>query len=128
MRTIAFVLVVFSIGVAVTMVTASGFAGVWGAEPPQSQVAQEELQNASNSSNPNADPIQGPVSSGESSLTGIIVDGFSSIFDFAGAVVALPATLMDLGFPGWFAKPVGRIAQLIAGIGGIQFATGREWT
>lgn len=128
MRTIAFVLVVFSIGVAVAMVTGAGFADAWGGQPPQSQAAQEELENASSGANPNAEPIQGPVSSGESSLTGIIVDGFTSIFDFASAVVALPATLMDLGFPGWFANPVGRIAQLIAGIGGIQFATGRDWT
>lgn len=128
MRTIAPVLVVFSIGAALLMVNMAGFGAAWGGQAPQSEVAQDELMNASNSSNPNDKPIQGPVSSGESSLTGIIVDGFSSIFDFASAVVALPATLMDLGFPGWLARPIGRFAQLIAGIGGIQFATGRDWT
>jgi len=127
MRTIAPVMVVFSLGVALLMVNMAGFGAVWGTETPQSQVAQDELNDASSGANPNNESIQGPVSSGESSLTGVIVDGFTSIIDFASAVVALPTTLMGLGFPAWFAQPVGRLAQLIAGIGGIQFATGRVW-
>jgi uncharacterized protein (DUF983 family) len=40
-------------------------------------------------------------------------------------VVLLPMTLVDLGFPVWFAVPVGAPATIVASIGVIQFVTGR---
>jgi len=52
MRTIAPVMVVFSLGVALLMVNMAGFGAVWGTETPQSQVAQDELNDASSGANP----------------------------------------------------------------------------
>lgn len=126
-RTKSVVLVVFVIAAASSMVTASGLGDVWGAEPPQSAAAQEELDDSASAANPNNAPVEGPVSSGESSLTGLIVDGGQSLVNFAGAALALPATLMGLGFPAWFSEPVGRLAQFLAGVGAIQFIVGRVW-
>jgi hypothetical protein len=127
MRTIAVVLVVFSIAVAVAILQGSGFAAVWGGETPQSQVAQEQLDEAATEVNPNNQPVEGPVNSGDSSLTGIIVDGIGGIVNIAGAVATLPSTLANLGFPVWFAAPVGSLAVIITGIGVVQFATGRDY-
>ena len=128
MRTIAAVMVVLAVGTSGAMLGMSGFADVWGAEPPQTSAAQEELENQSGVLNPNEGPIEGPVSSSESSIVGLITSGIGSITDLAGAVILLPITLMNLGFPAWFAIPLGTLAEVIVGIGLIEWATQREWT
>jgi hypothetical protein len=127
MRTIAPVLLVFTIAVAGSMLGLSGFGAAWGAEPPQTQAAQDQLDQQSDAANPNNEPIAGPVSSGESDIVGLIASGLGSITDAAAAVVLLPWTLIELNFPAWFAIPIGSIGYLLAGIGVIQFATNREW-
>jgi len=127
MRTIAAVLVVFSIGVSVAILQGAGFAAAWGAQSPQAPAAQEQLNESAGEVNPNNQPVEGPVSSGESSLTGIVVDGITGLVNVAGAVVTLPSTLASLGFPVWFAAPFGSLAVIIGGIGVVQFATGRDW-
>jgi hypothetical protein len=43
------------------------------------------------------------------------------------AVGLLPVTLLRLGFPAYFAIPVGGVAQVIAFIGLIQFVRGTEY-
>jgi hypothetical protein len=128
MRTLASVLVVFAIAVAGSMMALSGFGAVWGADPPQTQAAQDQLDDSAAQANPNDEPISGPVSSGESDIVGLIANGSSAIVDFAAAVVLLPITLIKMGFPAWFALPIGSVAYLIAGVGAIEFVTNREWT
>lgn len=126
MRTIAPVLLVLCIGVSGAMIGASGFEDAWGTPAPSTAGAQEELEN-STSVNPNEKPIEGPVSSGESNIVGLIADGLKSLAGIAAAVAVLPVTLINLGFPGWFAVPIGSLVYMIAGVGIIQFATNRRW-
>lgn len=127
MRTIAPVLIVLALGVAGMMTGMSGFSAAWGAEPPQTDAAASAV-NDSAGVGPNQGPVSGPVSTGDSSIVGLIVSGLTSLVDIGGAVVLLPVTLMTLGFPAWFAVPLGLLAQAIVGIGLIEFATNREWT
>lgn len=128
MRTIVPVLLVLAIGTAGAMIGASGFADMWGAPPPQTDAAVEQLEEGSSQVGPNSGPVSGPVSTGDSSIVGLIVNGLTSVVDIAGAVILLPLTLMNLGFPAWFAVPIGTLAELLVGIGIIEFATNREWT
>jgi hypothetical protein len=128
MRTTAPVLLVFAVAVAGSMLALSGFGAAWGADPPQTDAAQSQLDESADQANPNNTPVSGPVSSGESEIIGLIASGLGSIVDFAAAVALLPLTLINLGVPAWFAYPIGSIAYLLAGIGVIEFATNREWT
>jgi len=127
MRTIAPVGVVLAIGVAGMMLGMSGFTAAWGAPAPETTSAQEEVNGTSDDVAPGADPIAGPVSSEDSSTVGLIADGLSSLTNIAGGVAVLPLTLMNLGFPRWFALPIGSLASAVVGIGIIQFAVNRVW-
>lgn len=130
MRTTAPVLMVLCIGVAGAMITMSGFTDAWGTPEPETGGAQDALEERSEAVNPGGDEgsASGPVSSGESSIVGLIVDGSRALAGLAAAVVLLPITLMNLGAPGWFAIPAGSLAYIVSGIGVIEFATNREWT
>jgi len=128
MRTIYPVLVVLALGVSGAMIGGSGFSDVWGAPTPETDVAQEQVEKNSEKLNPNENsPVEGPVSSDDSSIVGIIVDSLSSIVDLAAATAVLPVTLQNLGFPLWFAAPIGSVVYIFTGIGVIQFATNRRW-
>jgi len=127
MRTIAVVMAVFAIAVATSILQTAGFAAAWGGQTPQVSAAQDQLNESAAEVNPNNKPVEGPVSSGESSLTGIIVDGITGLINVAGAVAAFPSTIANIGFPVWFAAPFGTLAIIIGGVGVVQFATGRDW-
>lgn len=127
MRGTAPILIVLALGVSGMMLGASGFSDAWGAQPPQTSAAQEQVNNSS-SIGPNQDPISGPVSDSDSSIVGLISNGLGSIVGVAGAVVLLPATLTNLGLPMWFSYPLGLLAQFVVGVSIIQFATNREWS
>jgi hypothetical protein len=62
MRTKAAVLVVFVIGVAATMILMSGFASVWGTDPPQVERASDRVNESASSVSPDDEPVSGPVS------------------------------------------------------------------
>ena len=128
MRTIAPIVVVLAIGVAAMMLGMSGFSAAWGADPPQTSAAQEELEDSSRDLAPQSGPVSGPVSGVDDSVIGLLASGLGSAVDVAGAGAVLPKALISLGFPAWFATPVGFLAQLIVGIGLFEFATSREWT
>jgi len=128
MRTIAPLFAVLAIAVAGGMLGASGFADAWGADPPQTTAAQDDLNSSASDLAPSNKPVSGPVSAADSSVVGLIASGLGGIVDAAGAVALLPVTLTNLGFPAWFAYPLGLLAQLITGIGIVEFATNREWT
>lgn len=127
-RTTIPVLVVLALGTAAVMLGMSGFADVWGSPTPQVERAGDHVNESAASVSPQNGSVQGPVSSGDSSIVGLIADGLGSLTDIAGGVVLLPLTLIKLGFPRWFAIPIGSLAELIVGIGLFEFATNREWT
>jgi hypothetical protein len=57
----------------------------------------------------------------EPTLVGFAISGGEFIVQTVGAVALLPFTLMRLGFPNYFAVPVGALAQIIGTIGLFQF-------
>lgn len=122
------VMLVLVIGVAAAMVTASGFAGVWGAPPPQIDDASDRVSESADGLNPNNGPVSGPVSSSESEIVGLITSGLGTLVDLAGAVVLFPLTLMQLGVPAWAAVPLGSFAEILVGVSLIEFATNRDWS
>ena len=63
----------------------------------------------------------------EPTLVGVAISGGQFAASLVGAVALLPVTLMRLGFPSYFAVPVGGVAQIIAFIGLIQFVRGTEY-
>lgn len=128
MRTITPVMIVMCIGLAGAMVSGAGLADAWGTDPPQTAAAQEQLNKNSDRVDPQGTPVKGPVSSGDSDLVGVIVNGITSLVKTAAAVAVMPVTLMNLSFPIWFAVPVGSFGTLLVGIGIVEFASNREWT
>jgi len=128
MKGTAFVVLVLAIGTAAAIVTASGFASVWGADPPQVQGASDRVEGSAGELGPNDQPISGPVSAAESDVVGLITSGLGSITELAGAVVLFPVTLMELGMPAWAALPLGSVAEIFVGVSIIEFAANREWT
>jgi hypothetical protein len=131
MRTIAAVVFVLALGVSFSIVSATGLAGVLGADraPDGSQV--ESQLEESNSSVPidNSDEFAGGVSqTGDANLIGLIITGFDLLGNVAVGVALLPLTLARLGLPIYAAAPLGLFIQAITGIGLIEFASNREWT
>lgn len=66
------------------------------------------------------------TSNGESDIVGLVISGAQGVVAFVGMLVLLPLELQRLGFPQWFAYPVGLAVQIIGSIGIIQFASNRE--
>lgn len=128
MRTTAPMMAVLALAVAGMMLGLSGFSGAWGADPPQTSKAQDELNQSAADLKPQEGPVSGPVSAADSSIVGLLSSGLSGAVEVAGAVVLLPVTLINLGFPAWFSVPLGLVAYILTGIGIVEFATNREWS
>jgi hypothetical protein len=131
MRTIAATVFVLALGVSFSIVSATGLAGVLGADraPDGSEVEQNLNESAGQSPAGDDDSLAGGVSqTGDANLIGVIITAGGLISDFAVGVLLLPVTLNRLGLPWYAAAPLGLLAQTITGIGVIEFFTNREWT
>jgi len=128
MRTIAPTFAVLALAVAGMMLGMSGFSAAWGAPAPQTDRAQDDLNSSAADLAPESGPVSGPVSAADSSIVGLLASGVQGAVEVAGAVALLPVTLINLGFPAWFAVPLGLVAYILTGIGIVEFATNREWT
>lgn len=120
-------MVVISIGVASMMLTASGFAAVWGGEPPQTDAAVEQVNSSAEKLNPENKPVSGPLSNNDGSTVGLLSSGLDGIINFVSAVVHLQSTLVSIGWPAWAALPLQIVGVSIAGIGFVEFVLNREW-
>jgi len=126
MRTTFPLAVVLALGIVMLMFQGSGFnALVQGSQSPGP--IGDEIQERGNESavGQNGNITGERPASDEGSLTGIIIDTAGSILNIISLVVLLPQTLQRLGFPSWFAYSIGSVLYLIAGVGAIQFITGR---
>lgn len=126
------VFMVLCLAVAGAMLGASGFADAWGAEPPKTDAAQDELNQSREADpinpGPNSTGVSGPVNGASGSdIVGLIISGAQSLASIVAGVVVLPITLINLGIPAWAAVPIGGLAEVIVGISLIQFVTGRDW-
>lgn len=118
--------VVLAFGVAFSLLAGSGLGpGVFGEAPGDQESVKtvgEIGENASVDKDDEAGGLRGDVAGDdEPTLVGLAIDAGLFIVRLVAAVALLPFILIRLGFPEYFAFPVGGIAQIIAFIGLAQF-------
>ena len=118
-------------GLAFSLLAGSGIgAAVFGASPGDAETART-LDDISNDAEVDPDSETGGIAAdvtgdNEPTVVGVAISGGQFVAQLVGAVALLPVTLMRLGFPNYFAVPVGGFAQGVAVIGLYQFVSGRE--
>ena len=132
MRTKGAIGVILAFGLAFALMSGSGIGAVVFGENPDDAESSGTLDELIDGADVDEDEDGGGGLSGnigddnEPTVTGFVISGAQFITELVRAVALLPLTLMRLGFPSYFAVPVGGIAQIIAFVGLIQFVTGRE--
>lgn len=129
MRTTPIIGVVLALGVAFALLAGSGIgASIFGQSPEDAKSAKtlEEVGEASSVDQEENGDGEGGVSAdvagdNEPTLVGFAISAGNFFTSLVGAVALLPGTMMRLGFPRYFAMPVGFFAQIIAVIGLFQF-------
>lgn len=130
MRTITPVLFVLALGTAALIWGMAGAGSIYGQSDPVSGMESGDAINESkNDSAVGGGNFSGEASAseGEGDIVGLIVSGISNVVGFAAMVGLLPWELQRLGFPSYFAFPIGFLAQGLVGIGIVQFATNRDF-
>lgn len=124
--------VVLAFGVAFGLLAGSGVgAAVFDASPGDAETTRT-LEDISSDASVDADSEDGGLSTdvsgdNEPTLVGVAISGGGFAAQLVGAVALLPVTFIRLGFPEYFAVPVGGVLQVIAFIGLIQFVRGTEY-
>jgi len=131
MRTIPVVLFVLSLGVSFAIIGGAGVgASIFGVGS-QDAGTQEALDDAQKNTSLNKSDdggLRGDVQgNNEPTVVGLVLSAGKAVVNVALVVGLLPYVLINLGFPAYFALPVGGFAQVVAGIGVFQFLTGRVW-
>jgi hypothetical protein len=124
-RTLFPIAAVLALGVALLMMQGSGFnslvAGSQTAGPLGDAVTAQGESSPANEGSLNATRS----AAGEGSVAGLILGASSAVLDVVGLLALLPLSLERLGFPAWFALPVGSIVYIVCGLGVAQFVSGR---
>ena len=132
MRTKGAIGVILAFGLAFALMSGSGIGAIVFGENPDDAESSGTLDELIDGADVDEDEDGGGGLSGnigddnEPTVTGFVISGAQFVAELVRAVALLPLTLMRLGFPSYFAVPVGGIAQIIAFVGLIQFVTGRE--
>ena len=132
MRTKGAIGVILAFGLAFALMSGSGIGAMVFGENPDDAESSGTLDELIDGADVDEDEDGGGGLSGnigddnEPTVTGFVISGAQFVAELVRAVALLPLTLMRLGFPSYFAVPVGGIAQIIAFVGLIQFVTGRE--
>jgi len=132
MRTKTVLGVVLAFGVSFALLSGSGIgAAVFGESPGDAQ-SSRTLDDISKDASVDPDSEGSGLSAdvggdNEPTLVGVAISGGRFAASLVAAVGLVPVTLMRLGFPAYFAVPVGGVAQVIAFIGLIQFIRGTEY-
>lgn len=124
MRTNAVWFIVMALGIASLMWGLSGVGGVLSGPSAADDLSSgDELESQA----PGTPQINGSAdtNSGESDIVGLILAGGAGVANFIGMAILLPIELQRLGFPHWFAYPIGLGVQFLATIGLVQFVTNR---
>lgn len=117
------------LAVAFGLFAGSGFNAIVGVDNAGGDQATDELQDqADDSAVDEEEDVEGSrAASDEGSLVGVIISAGQSIMEITTMVALLPLTLRNLGFPAWFAAPIGSLVYVVSGIGILQFITGRVY-
>jgi hypothetical protein len=122
--------VVLCFGVFFALLAGSGVgASIFGESPGEAETTRtlDEISEEASVDSEEGGGIDADVAGdNEPTIVGVAISGGEFVAQLAGAVALLPLTLVRLGFPNYFAVPVGGAAQVIATIGLFQFVTGRE--
>ena len=121
--------VVLSFGVAFALLAGSGVGPALFGENPGGAESTTTLEDISGDASVDSEKDGGGLSAdvagdNEPTLVGVAISGGQFASTLVGAVALLPVTLVRLGFPSYFAVPVGGLAQIVAFIGLIQFIRG----
>lgn len=130
-RTLYPILVVAALGTASLIWGLSGFGAVFVDDNSvdAGQSAADQLEGEANSSVASDEgEFEASARSGnEDNIVGVILSGIQGILGFVTMAALLPVELRRIGFPYYFAYPVGILVQTIVGVGFLQFATGRVY-
>jgi hypothetical protein len=117
---------VLAFGLAFALLSGSGIgAAVFGENPGDAQTTRtiDEVSNQSSVDKEDDGGLGTDVTGdNEPTLVGLGISSGRFLVGLVGAVVFLKSTLINLGFPAYFAVPIARIAQIIAFIALVQFA------
>jgi hypothetical protein len=111
-----------SMAMAGLFMTGSGFNAAVGQEERVPTIS-EELEEKGNGSS--VDFSSSARSEDDGSIAGFIISGTSEVISMFGMVLLMPLTLRQLGFPQWFAFPIGLGFYVLLTVGVAQFASGR---
>lgn len=125
MRTTWGVALALAIGVATIMFTASGYAGQTQADPTEGLGPLGDGVEAQEDNSTIETGVDGAAGSTDQPLISFILSGGGALLSTAKLVALLPIALINLGFPTWFAVPVGSVVTIGTGIGIVQFISGR---
>ena len=125
--------IVLSFGVAFALISGAGIGMALCGENPQDAETTRAIDEIAEDASVDGDEDEpGGLSAdvggdSEPTLVGVAISGGQFAAQLVGAVALLPLTLMRLGFPSYFAVPLGGVAQIIALIGLVQFVRGTEF-
>jgi hypothetical protein len=120
-----------ALGLAFAWVQGAGLAAAWGVgdDPvPEGTAAQDVLDDAANdSATSQGGAITGDAGTenGDSNIVSLILSSATRVATILGYVLVLPAVLVELGFPAWFALPLGGVVSLVVTIAIAEWVSGR---
>lgn len=134
MRTTLPLMIVLVLGVATLMWAGSGVGALYGpSDPVEPGRSAENIEDRADQLPEQEEGEDGGglvsnVRPGDDNFLGLIVSGVGAATSFVTSVVLLPVELQRLfGLPGWFARPLGLLAQALAAFGFFQFVISRRY-
>ena len=130
MRAKSMIGVVLCFGVAFSLLAGSGIGAAVFDESPDDETTVDTLGDLGEDAGleEDSESFSADVAGdNEPTLTGLTLSAGQFAAQLAVSVALLPLTLVRLGFPTWFAFPVGSVAVIISFIGMAQFILGREF-
>jgi hypothetical protein len=132
MRTKTVLGVVLAFGVSFSLLAGSGIGpAVFGESPGNAQSGRtldDISEDASVDADGNGTGLSADVAGdNEPTLVGVAISAGQFAASLVASVALLPLTLIRLGFPAYFAVPIGALAEIIAFIGLAQFIRGTEY-
>jgi hypothetical protein len=131
MNTKSVIGVVLAFGVTFSLLAGSGVgAAVFGQAPDDAQTSRtlEQISGDASVDSDDGEGLSADVGGdNEPTVVGVGISGGQFLVTLVGAVAVVPLTLTRLGFPYWFAVPIGGVAQVIAFIGLVQFVRTGEF-
>lgn len=105
----------------------SGVGDVFVSDPSEDLNSPDEFNDTVENSSLEDGMEGSSAGSGDGDIIGLILNGGQSIIGILRLVLLLPLELQNMGFPRWFAWPIGLMAELITIIGLFQLMMGRQY-